>query len=193
MKVFLLCLLFLIQFSAWSSEAIIKSFVGQVKINGQIIKKNSIKINVGSVVEAIGKKSLVDIKFSNGHVIRIRNGKTIVKIMKEDKTLIELIKGSLFNVVNKLKKPNAFEVKTKHGSLGVRGTKFMVKADENETYLCVCEGIVRSKVAKHEFDVGANFDQFLRADKALEAPKKANSQMMTMATSEFELMGHPVN
>jgi len=192
MKVSLFCILFLIQFSAWSSEAFLKSFVGVVSINGKVVNSNSIKLKAGDTVEAIGKKSLADIKFESGHVVRIRNGKTVIETIKKDKTIMQLIQGSLFNVVNKLKSPQKFEVRTKHGSLGVRGTMFMVKAEAKKTYLCVCEGVVRSKVKEKEFDVKAGFDQFLKSNEELEAPVKANNQMMTMATDEFEAMGYPV-
>jgi len=182
-------LVFLFSFSAIANFASISKIHGNVIVNIKTTGTKGMSLKENDIVEAVGKKSFVEISFKSGHRVRIRNGKTVLRKITNDEVSLKLLRGKIFSYVNKLKSNQKFKVTTKHTSMGVRGTMFMVSSDEKETYLCVCEGSVISKRDGKEYSVGRGFDQTFKKD-SLTNPTKANDQMMTMATDEFKNMGY---
>lgn len=188
MKLLFFSFIFLISFITHANLAIISKIEGKVLINVKTTAKVGDSLNEFDIIEAIGKKSLVDLKFKSGHLIRLRSGKTVIKKMNNNETVFKLIKGKIFSFVNSLGKKQKFKVETKHASLGVRGTMFMTSVDENKSYLCVCEGSVESTSLSKKTMVRVGEDQFFDGVEN-QGSKKANSLMMTMATDEFKSMG----
>ncbi|OUR96258.1 hypothetical protein A9Q84_07830 [Halobacteriovorax marinus] len=182
-------LVFLFSFSALGSFAEISKIHGKVIVNIKTMGSKGMSLKENDIVEAVGKSSYVEISFSSGHKVRVRNGKTVLRKITNNEVNLKLIKGKIFSYVNKLKPNHKFQVTTKHTSMGVRGTMFMVGADEKETYLCVCEGSVVSKRDGKQYTVNKGFDQTFK-ENSLTDPLKANDQMMNMATSVFLDMGY---
>jgi hypothetical protein len=167
---------------------------GDVLVNSKILKTGStIDIKGGDIITAKGKKSFAQIKLEYGEVVLIKGGKFVIKGEKESlkaKTVIQLLKGKMFIHVNKLrnKKNNRnFELQTKSAIMGVRGTKFFVTEDDEQSYLCVCEGLVSisnsnsKKLVKKGQDVFANKSSELKVS-------KANSIMWKVAVETFKEM-----
>ena len=186
MRLFLF--LFLLSISSFANLATVTKFQGEIILNVKQQAKIGTVLQEFDVIETVGKKSFVEITFSSGHIIRLRGGKTVLKKLNTNETVFKLIKGKIFSFVKKLNSKQKFKVETKHSSLGVRGTMFMVSVEKDKSYLCVCEGSVESSSASKSSIVVRGEDQFFNG-KSFEAPKKANSQMMTMATDEFRAMG----
>jgi hypothetical protein len=186
MRLFLF--LFFFSFSSFANLAKISKLDGQAIVNIKKTAKVGMILKEFDVIETVGKKGFVEITFSSGHKVRLRAGKTVLKRMNKDETVFKLIKGKIFSFVNKLNSKQKFKVETKHSSLGVRGTMFMISVEKDKSYLCVCEGSVETDSASKTSIVNKGEDQFLNGVD-YEAPRKANSQMMTMATDEFKSMG----
>lgn len=88
--------------------------------------------------------SLVDLKFPEGHQVRLKAGTIFNLEAGPAKTrLVRLMRGRAF--VHFQKGPDAkdFKVITRTAVSGVRGTKFVTEVDAVKgTYICVCEGVV---------------------------------------------------
>ena len=86
-------------------------------------------------------KSRADIYMSNESVLRLNENTTLtLKGVKEERTsLIDLIKGAshFFS-----RKPRALEVNTPYAVAGVRGTEFLIRVEEDQTFLSIFEGEV---------------------------------------------------
>ncbi|WP_127716649.1 FecR domain-containing protein [Halobacteriovorax sp. HLS] len=190
MKLFLF--LFFISFSTFANLATVSRVKGDAVVNIKTRVTQGMKLNEFDILETVGEKSFVEIKFKSGHLVRLRSGKVVIKKMTSNETVFKLIKGKIFNYVQKLNKNQKFKVETIHSSLGVRGTMFMVSVEEDKSYLCVCEGSVETNNGKTKNLVNRGEDQFIDSMQAFEV-KKASSDMMTMATDEFKSMGLEVN
>lgn len=184
--------IFLFSLSSFANFASITKIHGNVVVNVKTTATKGMSLKENDIVEASGKSSFVEITFKSGHKVRIRDGKTVLRKIKDGEINIKLIKGKIFSYVNKLKPKQKFQITTKHTSMGVRGTMFMVASDPKETYLCVCEGSVVSKKDGKEYSVNKGFDQSFH-ENSLTAPTKANDQMMSMATNEFRDMGYELD
>jgi hypothetical protein len=164
------------------------------KVNGTAYF-NKEKIAVGAEVTEgmeinIPKKGdYVEVKFQNGHLVRLTGAKVKVETLNPKNTLFNLLKGKIYSAIKPLTKDETFQVKTKRVSFGVRGTKFMVEESKKNSYLCVCEGIVAAKSNAGEVDVNKDEDLTIRSLK--EAPKAslATKNMMNMTNQVFMDMG----
>ncbi len=166
-----------------------------MRLNGDVFangKKVILKqlLNEGDKVEVKGKKSFVQVKLSDGSLILQKEGLLNYKILKPKKSLIHFLKGNLFIFKNPESK-NKLNVLTKKVSLAVRGTKFFVSEQEDDSYLCVCEGVVAARNKFGILDVTAGEDLHARTRQSLEKTQ-ANEQMMNMAKEGFDFMGVPV-
>lgn len=171
----------------------VTSLGGTVSADGKPLKLRS-EVKIGQKIVAQGKKSFVTLSFDGESHVRLRNGEMIVQEASKKKTLLGLLKGTLFNFVKPLAKDQKFEIKTKSVSMGVRGTKFMAMSGDDD-YICVCEGEVWAKEEKRKpiWSVKAGEDLKISRDpKKAHGVVKATAGMMSMASSEFEDMGFPV-
>jgi hypothetical protein len=79
--------------------------------------------------------SKLEIVFDDATIIKLDpNSKLLIKTLTRDngkKTLLELIKGSVMAIVKKLAAHEEFGVKTKMAMAAVKGTEFIVTADDN--------------------------------------------------------------
>ena len=123
-----------------------------VKINDFVMPEDRIQTN---------KNATVNLQFSSGVIFMIgsTSSDSDVKIKKFEKTDdsqeigLELIKGSLAASSEKLAKKDSISVTTPTAIAGVRGTEFIVDADEDSTEVLVNEGSVAVSDVNEEKEV----------------------------------------
>lgn len=176
---------------AFASIAKIERIKGKVFLNNKVAQIGA-RVVEGDILEAKGKKSLFIIRYDNGSKYMLRNGRLKVEKLEAKKSRLYLISGKLVTSVKKdTYEKDGFEVKTRTATMGVRGTKFWISETKEDSYLCVCEGIVSAKNMSSEVLVKRNEDIHIKQSNKLKV-QKANTQMMTMAIEDFEIMGEPV-
>ena len=166
--------------------ATVRNIKGTVTVNSVKIDKEK-KVGSGDQIAAIGKGSSVQIFFEDGSRSLLRNGKlSITEEVPQEKTLLNLARGILFT--SKEKGKSNLEVKTKNAVMGVRGTKFYIEENPDDTYLCVCEGVVAIQNDKATTLVERNED--VHTDKNASLKKApASDMMLDMAWDGFKEMG----
>lgn len=174
---------------AFGSDAKIVLMRGEIFVNGKQIEKK-IDVSYGDKLEARGEESFVQVLFNTGSKIMLRDGIIILEKFKKDGSTINMITGTIFTYVNKAAKKE-FRVKTRHASMAVRGTKFYVQENEEDTYLCVCEGMVRIQNKNGHKDIRPKQDIHAKKSEAL-VVTKANDMMWQMAIDGFKMMDLPV-
>lgn len=186
MKYLLIFLCFSISISAWSFEAFISKINGDVTINS---KKANVgdPLKIGNIVEAKGAKSFFIVKYENGTTFIIKNGKLKVKKLDKKKSKVDIIKGIMSVSVIK-NSEQKFSVATKNAVMGVRGTKFWISEDAEESYLCVCEGAVEVENKTHKELVSRNEDTHVKKNGKFTVTK-APTDMWKMAVMDLELLG----
>lgn len=132
------------------TQAIITFTSGEVFISDSGVEREA---EINDFVEAgnnvrVDYDSYCEIQFGNRAVIRIEEN-TELTIPELDTTAgqsdiaIKLITGSILSKVDKLAGKESFTVQTQSAACGVRGTEFLVRADDNSsTLLAVREGSV---------------------------------------------------
>ena len=168
-----------------------------MSVNSVIVTEfnfKTLEINVGDKLVASGKKSLVQVKSSEGSTFLVRNGELLIKKFEKKLTVVHLLKGKFFHYLDTKKKKRSFIVKTKTASLGVRGTKYMVEAEDDKTYLCVCEGkvAIKSNLSKKLYTTSAGEDIDILNTMADFKVRKASDMMFDMTAKEFLEMGLPL-
>ncbi|MBN1413241.1 MAG: PQQ-binding-like beta-propeller repeat protein [Spirochaetales bacterium] len=132
------------------SEGIVTFFSGDVAV----LRGNTWQdVVIGDLItsnESIqsGADSYCELQYGNKALLRIEEN-TLVKMLdilsEPQKTNVglELVKGSILNKVNRLTGSETFQVKTDSAVCGVRGTRFLVKSEgQDSTVLAVDEGKV---------------------------------------------------
>lgn len=159
-----------------------------------IIAKNKEALKVGDevsegmIIKLAKKGDYIDIKFQNGHKIRMMGSEVKVERLDPKNTLFNLIKGKIFSAVHALTPNEKFEIKTKRASFAVRGTRFFIEESKKGSYLCVCEGVVNAKNAKGEVDVKKDEDIMVVAKQDLKVTPSTKN-MIDMSNSVYKEMG----
>lgn len=129
---------------------------GDVQVNGVPVEIGDILSDVFTV--RTGPASSCDLVFQDKNAVRI--GQNAVATLDLSKTVLELDlqKGGATSVLRKLEKlagGDSFRVRTPGASAGVRGTSFCVWVDDESTYICACNGEVRTIDASggNEYDL----------------------------------------
>jgi hypothetical protein len=156
---------------------------GNVLVNNEIAKVGT-EISEGSEVSINMEKDFADIKYQNGHILRLKGGVIKVQELTPKKSIIELVKGTLFNLIKKLATDETFTIKTKSVSFGVRGTQFYISQSAKESYLCVCDGIVTAKKGNKTLEVKKDEDLFINK-KMPYAVTSSSKQMREMGNDIF--------
>jgi len=115
----------------------VSSFTGTPLINEKAAKINQ-KIFVGDVV-VTNSNSTIKIKSKKGDIFFIGPDS---KVIIRDKKNIKLKSGTLRSIIHKLKPKEAFKVVSGGGVAGVKGTEFIVYANENASAVFTREGKV---------------------------------------------------
>lgn len=181
-------LIFFFLFSSFlHANGYVKKMKGNVFVNS---KPASLKMSVksGDFIKVEGEKSFVQIIFNDSSSFLLKEGELELKKIEKKNTLFNLIKGSIFNVVDENSR-NGFRLITKHVSYGVRGTKFFI--DSSKNYLCVCDGTVSVKNKSHKVDVRRGEDTSIPEQGKI-YKTRASIDMWKMAQESFSEMGFPI-
>lgn len=125
------------------------SLSGEVFVDSKKAEQNSI-VKPGAKIKT-GPNSSCEIIFSDKSIIKIYEKSEAVMDLSSPSKSLNLISGAVASVVKNLGKIAAnreynYMVTTPTSVAGIRGTSFFVKAeDENETDICVCNGVVDLK------------------------------------------------
>lgn len=125
-------------------EAQITDYRGDVKINGHHITGKT-RINLRGTTIETGHMSGVKLTFNNGSITIASNSTVDLSETCQEKSepsVLNLIKGAIFYVVNTggLHQPRI--VLSPNAHAGVRGTKFILIAEDDKTVVMVLEGEV---------------------------------------------------
>ncbi len=132
-----------------TKEGTVVYFEGDVTVDGapaEIGRKLSGRASV-----VTGEASLCEIAFGGRNVVRVSQNSQATIDLSLAVPELALEKGGAASVLRKLDKiagADSFQVKTKTAVAGVRGTLFCVWTDGSETYICACNGTVRTIDAK---------------------------------------------
>jgi len=136
-----------------STDGRITFVKGDVLVNGKKASKGSI-VQDGTVVKT-GDNALCEIVFNERNIIRIFDrSETVLNLSMRKKTIF-LKTGTLASVFKKLgrgldKRDYRLAVTTPTAVVGIRGTSFYVKVENQEsTYICDCNG--RIEIADVQF------------------------------------------
>jgi ferric-dicitrate binding protein FerR (iron transport regulator) len=189
MKTFISFLVLFTSLTTFAKDASIVLMRGEIFVNGKQTEKK-IDLVYGDKVEARGEGSFVQILFNTGSKLMLKDGIILLERFKKEGSTINMIKGTIFTYVNKAAKKE-FRVKTRHSSMAVRGTKFFVEEKEDETYLCVCEGVVRIQNKTGHRDIKRGQDIHATKKGALSITK-ASDMMWKMSIEAFKQMDLPL-
>jgi len=174
---------------SFAKDASIVLMRGEIFINGKQTEKK-IDLVYGDKVEARGEKSFVQILFTTGSKLMLKDGIIILEKFKKDGSTINMLKGTMFTYVNKAAKKE-FRVKTRHTAMAVRGTKFFVQEKDEETYLCVCEGVVRIQNKTGHRDIKKGQDVHATKKEPISITR-ASDMMWKMSIEAFKQMDLPL-
>ena len=167
-------------------EASLSKINGIVSVNGKTAT-SGMELHIGDTISARGKGVSAEIVFEDKSRMLLRNGELkIQKPTAPKQTLVQLVHGVLFS--SKEKSEKDLKVQTRFASMGVRGTKFYVEQQTEETYLCVCEGAVEIANGVSSAVVNKNEDARVSMGKRF-TKSNANQMMIDMALDGFKEMG----
>lgn len=193
-KIFIAAFLLSITFLSSAFASGFMEVANVTKIHGKaFIDKEEIKVGAevaeGMIINLPASKDFIEIKFQNGHVVRLTGANVKVETLNPKNTLFTLIKGTIFSAIKPLTQNETFHVKTKRVAFGVRGTRFYIDESKKATYLCVCEGSVIAKSSKGEVEVKKDEDLTLTSKKSKLKVVKASQMMIDMGNTTFKDMG----
>lgn len=182
-KVCLLCVLIIPH--AFSAQ--IARIKGDVFINAKAAKKKQ-KLKAGDIIKAQGKNSFFVIVYDDGSKVLIKDGVLRINKMEQKEVEYGLIRGLFYSYINP-KAKTKHNIKTKFAAMGVRGTKFWLREEMGESYLCVCDGSV--EVSKDNKSILVSRNQDIRVThetKNLEV-KTASPPMWALAVEGLADLG----
>ncbi|ATH07727.1 hypothetical protein BIY24_07145 [Halobacteriovorax marinus] len=188
---------FILLTSTFAQDFTIQRYKGEVFVNSTLVSsanEKTIEIKIGDTLAAKGKKSFLQVKSNKGSTFLVRDGELVLQKFNSKLTVVKLLKGKFFHFLDTEKNKRSFIVKTETASLGIRGTKYMVEASDEKTYLCVCEGkvAIKSNQTKKLYFTNAGEDIDILSTMADFKVKKASLTMIDMTAKEFSDMGHPL-
>lgn len=151
--------------------------------------KEGAEIAEGMEVTMLKKGDFIEVKFQNGHLVRLVGAKVKVATLNPKNTLFELIKGKIFSAIKPLTENETFVVKTKNVSFAVRGTRYFIDESKKSSYLCVCDGVVAAKFPTSEIDVKKDEDLTVSSKKGELKATPASKAMIDMGNKVFGEMG----
>jgi len=170
---FSLLLLSISLFASGDNDSISGSRTGTLTyLEGEVLVNNS----PGSIGDAIrssdtittGEDSYCEVVFGKANIFRLdENTSTRINWTQSD---IKLEKGAISAVFTKLDKflngDKDFTVTSPANVAGVRGTVFFIKVeDDNNTYLCICNGALTIGGAESDLDISSDHHKAYRFTK----------------------------
>ena len=196
MRIFLLSILMVVLASANTSTVIglVQKSDGNVKVKSEGSFKKS-KVNTGYEIKSgdlitTAKKANVVLKLVDGSVLVLDASSSIH--FKDDKNA-EQTNGKVFYKITSRDAKNSLKIKTPFAIIGIKGTTFIVNADENEASVKLQEGLIGIASIKEDFelyrkDLQKQFNNFMKEQKsAFEEFKQAQRSGFAEITKEFDL------
>lgn len=156
MKLISFLLFSLISFSAFAQGfapvANVIEIKGEVLINKEKIEKGA-EIATGMEIEMPKRGTFIDIKFQNGHLLRLVDAAVFVSNITPKEYFFNLKKGKAYSIVKPLTEAEKYLIKAKDISFTASGTKFVIDEHSNNTSLVVADGIVTAEKAKSIIEV----------------------------------------
>jgi hypothetical protein len=199
MKVSFLIMAFLLSiqgfaFGQFFPVAKVIAIKGSALINDQKLKVGD-EIATGTVINIKAPADYVDVAYPNGkqlrNIVRLKGANVTFTELTPKKSIIDVIRGKVFSIVNHLTPNEVFEIHSKQVSFGVRGTKFMVDIDEvkEQSYVCVCDGVVLAKSEDGKEASVEKFQDLTVSQKSISFKAQgAKANMIKTATEEFAKM-----
>lgn len=120
-------------------------FQGDVLINGEAPELGD-KLGTGFSVKT-GPGARCDIVFDGGNALSVGQNAFVKLDFSQVAVAVDVERGGLSSVLKKLDRiagNESFQVKTATAVAGVRGTSFCVWVGADSTYVCACNGVVRT-------------------------------------------------
>lgn len=158
----MICLVLVSCFTSFAEETLtVSSCAGDVKVlypgeEKPISLKPGMTIKAGSKI-ITGEESFAQLSFSKEkeNLIKV-DAETEVVIKLDGADKVELIDGSIFTMLENIKKGQAFRVRTPDAACGARGTGWKTEASGGLTIVSVFDGVVQVR--------GINEDGTVRED-----------------------------
>jgi hypothetical protein len=131
--------------AASSPRGTVVFFEGEVKVDGERAEIGR-ELGARTRIET-GPGASCEIVFDGKNAIRIGQGSKAVLDLSGIVKELKLERGGATSVLRKLGKvagKDSFRVRTRSAVAGVRGTSFCVWADGSRTYVCACNGEIRT-------------------------------------------------
>lgn len=128
-----------------------------MKIKGEaFINKEKIEVRAEVATDmkiTMSKGSYIDIKFQNGHLLRLVDADVYVANITPKEYFFTLRKGKAYSIVKPLTEGEKYSIKAKEISFNAGGAKFVIDEHSNNTSVTVAEGIVTAEKAKSIIEV----------------------------------------
>ena len=195
--------LFLFLSSALFANAIgiVHKVDGIVKVkHASSIKKSKLKkgdlIQEGDIVSTFRKSHAV-LKLQDGSNVVV-GPKSVISF--ENALAFAQNEGKIYYKITSKDLKNKLKIKTNFAIIGIKGTTFIVGADDNSSFVALKEGLIGIASIKEEFrlykqKVMSEYEAYVRKQKeGFEKFKKAQEEYVVTQTKEFDLeAGHVVS
>jgi hypothetical protein len=189
MKLISFILFSLFSFSSFAQFAPVANVIrinGEVQINKEKIEKGA-EIATGMEISMPKRGSFIDIKFQNGHFLRLKDAVASVQLITPKEYFFNLKKGEAYSLVKSLTEGEKYSIKVKDVLFNVRGTKFVLDAKSNDTALIVTDGVVTAEKEKSIVEVRKGQTLNLGQKGKVKA-FDASSKLITESNQVFEEM-----
>lgn len=177
----------------------IKMFEGEVSVlddnNKKINIEPGLKLNLNWIIKT-GKNSIIELLVGNLQTVFIKENSElqIIQIFKnkeQEKSKLNLKKGTIFIDSKKLTIGSSFEVETKSITVGIRGTEFIVINEKNESKVFVKKGEVqvRKNIDFNSWEEIKNKDEKLYED----LKKAIEDETIIKENEKFEITENELN
>jgi hypothetical protein len=125
---------------------------GKALINKEQIKEGS-EIVSGVEISIPKSNDFIEIKFQNGHLVRLTGAEVLVGEFTPKATHFDLGKGKIATTIKALTPNETFVVKTSYGVFSMHEGRSTLIQSKKQSHLEVAEGAVSVKTAKAEQEV----------------------------------------
>lgn len=177
------------------------SVIGSVeKVEGSVKVKSEGSIKKSDVAAGYEMKNgdLISTSKGSSAILKLLDGSNVV--LEESSTIFfdsavnaEQKEGKIFYKITSRDAKNALKVTTPFAIIGIKGTTFIINADENNSNVKLKEGLIGVASIKEEFElyrkqVEEEFNKFMKEQQAgFEEYKKAQFEGVAEMTKEFDL------
>jgi hypothetical protein len=195
MKTFVITILFSFATLLYANTiGIVQKVEGIVKVKQKdSIKKTKVKVGYeiksGDIISTFRKSGAV-LKLNDKSVIVLKDKATISFL---DKNEVSQNEGKIYYKITSRDVKNKLKIKTNFAIIGIKGTTFIINADDKESYVALKEGLIGVESIKEEFrlykkKVMDEFEAYKKEQqKGFEEYKSAGEEYVLEVTKSFDL------